>query len=123
MADISDPFDPSQLQPVADPPKRGRLPRHKPGEKFLKGPIPMDWIHAAGKLPGQALRVALELWFLAGCEKTGSIRITNARLVKLGISCNTARRAIQQLEDAKLIGVERPDGRSLVVTLNEVPEP
>jgi len=48
---------------------REPLPRHKLGEKFLKGPIPWDWISRAAKQPGKAVHVALVLWFLAGIKK------------------------------------------------------
>ena len=44
------------------PKKEKLLPRHRQGEKFLKGPIPWDWLTKAAQLPGHALHVALVLW-------------------------------------------------------------
>ena len=42
-----------------------RLPRPKAGERFLKGPIPMDWLSAAARLPGKSLHVAIAIWLCA----------------------------------------------------------
>jgi hypothetical protein len=41
-------------------------PRHSTGEKFLKGPIPLNWLSRASQLKGKSLQVGLSLWFLAG---------------------------------------------------------
>ena len=42
-------------------PKR-RLPRHHGNEHFIKGPIPLDWITIAAKLPGKSCQVGNALW-------------------------------------------------------------
>jgi hypothetical protein len=55
----ADAFDePARLSLPVPPPAAGltrRPPRHRRGERFLKGPIPWPWISAAAALPGKAL--------------------------------------------------------------------
>ena len=56
------PFDFTRVEPAPAMIPTGRekqAPRHKPGEKFLKGPIPWPWIESAGALPGKALAIGL----------------------------------------------------------------
>ena len=55
--------------------ERKKPPRHRVGEKFLKGPIPYAWLSRASELQGKTLHVGLAIWFLAG--------VTNSRTVKL----------------------------------------
>jgi hypothetical protein len=55
-------------------PVQPRIPRHRPGEKFLRGPIPWKWLIRAGRLPGKALQVGLLLWQAAG---EGLVRINH----------------------------------------------
>jgi hypothetical protein len=62
-----DPFDPETLRLTENSPKfcpdpqLKKPPRHRSGEKFLKGPIPLLWLIQAGRLPGKALHVGLLL--------------------------------------------------------------
>ena len=69
---MTDPFDPAvlTLPRVATLPPPNRPPRHRSGEKFLKGPIPWAWLQRAFLLPGKALHVALLLWREAGCRRS-----------------------------------------------------
>jgi hypothetical protein len=43
---------------------RKRPPRHRPGDPFIKGPIPFTWIASACRLPGSGLHVAMACRFL-----------------------------------------------------------
>ena len=115
------PFDSSRLEPApAHVPigREKRPPRHGPGEKFLKGPIPWQWLVRAGLLPGKALVVGLAIWREAGCrnERTVPLNLSN-----LSIPRRTAQRALQELADAGLVSVEHRDGRPTLVTLNDAP--
>ena len=95
------------------------LPRHRPGEKFLKGPIPRKWLEEAASLPGKALHVAIELWFWAGIRGPEGIRLSTASLAKLGVKRHAAYRAIGWLQGAGLISVVRHQGRKLVITIKD----
>lgn len=118
-----DPFDPEQLKLKAAPvlTTSNRLPRHKPGGKFVHGPIPWDWLELAGRIPGKALLVGLLIWREAGCVKRRTVRLCLARAAALGMHRDTAKRALQGLEEAKLISISRRPGRALDVTLLEAP--
>src|SRR5690349_820802 len=49
-------------------------PRHRPGEPFLKGPIPWRWLSRAMRLTGKALHVAILLWKESGIKQNRTIR-------------------------------------------------
>jgi hypothetical protein len=85
--------------------------------RFLKGPIPWEWVIAAAALPGRALEVGLCLWRLAGATRSATVTFGNADLVAFGIDRAAKSRALAALEEANLIGVEREPGRFPVVTL------
>lgn len=97
-------------------------PRHKPGEAFLKGPIPWSWIEQASRLPGKALAVALLLWRVAGCERKRTVRFRLSQTVPFGCHPDTARRGLVALESANLVSVRYIPGRCLEVTLLDAPE-
>jgi hypothetical protein len=99
--------------------QKKRPPRHRAGERFLKGPIPWRWIEQACPLPGKALAVALLLWKEAGCERTNAVRFRVSQAVALGFHPDTARRGLSALESAGLVTVRYVPGRCLEVTLLE----
>jgi hypothetical protein len=119
----SDPFDPDNLRlngstlPPPEAPRRpGKSPRHRPGEWFLRGPVPWPWLEAAARLPGQALAVALCLWREVGRHKRRTVQLSLGR-TGLGVSEQAARRALRAMELAGLVSVLRKPGRGLEVTL------
>lgn len=122
MGAATDPFDPTNLAlppgslPTVKKPKRP--PRHRRGEKFLKGPVPWRWVQAAGRLPGRALLVGMAVWREAGCRKSPTVPLN---LSRLGIPRRTAPRALQALLLAELVTVEHREGRPPLVTLCAVP--
>ena len=65
--------------------KNTTLPRHKPNEKFLKGPIPLRWLTKAAQQPGKALHVSIAIWFLAGLRKCRIISLSGSVLRSFGI--------------------------------------
>jgi hypothetical protein len=124
--DPANAFDPEALRlPQAD---RAELlfrpstkpPRHRPGERFLKGPIPWPWLEQAARLPGKALALSLALWREAGYRRRRTVRLCLAR-VELGVSEQAARRALRSLRTAGLVTVRREPGRGLEVTLLDWP--
>ncbi len=105
---------------------RGRLPRHRRGEKFLKGPIPWWWLARAFPLPGRALHIGVALWFWAGIKRSARVSLSVGQLSKLGISRWSVYRALGALESAGLVVVDRQSGRHPVVMIldgrDELPE-
>ncbi len=95
-------------------------PRPRPGEKFLKGPIPWAWIERASLLSGKALALGLVIWREAGCRKAREVPLN---LSNAGIPRRTAQRALQELEKAGLVSVEHRIGRPALVTLKRSPNP
>ena len=53
--------------------------------RFLKGPIPWNWIIRASGLTGQALLLGLCLWRLKGATRSNTVALSNAELVPFGI--------------------------------------
>lgn len=116
-----DPFDPERLKlpagAVGQAKQSNRLPRHKAGERFLRGPIPWPWLEAAGRLPGKAMHVAIVLWLLAGINRGRPVKWEPATAATLGVGRHAAYRGLAALERAGLVGVDRRIGRCPVVTI------
>lgn len=87
--------------------------------RFLRGPIPLEWLMKAGQQSGQALHVAIAIWFLTGVKNTNSVQLSNKLLSEFGVNRYSKRRALKQLANAKLISVEQGRGKSPVVTVLE----
>lgn len=98
-----------------------RPPRHKPGERFLKGPIPWNWLTKAAQQPGRALHVGICLWHLASMKDTRTVRFSTAQMLAMGIDRHAKARGLQALERAGLVSVIRHTGRLPLVTILEVP--
>lgn len=78
----------------------------------LWGPISLNWLLRAAKLPGKTLAVAIALLFLRG--RSGFAQVSpRAKLIsRFGLSRQTAYRALQHLEIAGLISADRRRGRA-----------
>ena len=98
-------------------PKLNNLPKHKVGEQFLKGPIPLDWIKTAARLPSKSLHVGIILWYLAGIKRQRTIPISNSITKRFGIGRSTKHRALRALESAGLVSICHQPGRTPEVTL------
>jgi hypothetical protein len=85
--------------------------------KFVRGPIPLDWLRRAAELPGKALAVGVALWFLRGCRKRTTVKLTRRTLDRLGVGRKPGYRGLQALEKAGLVRVRRQQGKSPVVTI------
>jgi hypothetical protein len=106
-------------RPVAPKPKR--RPRPKPGEWYLRGPIPGAWLTQAACLSWRALRVGLALWHLAGLGKCKSVKPTRKAWERFGLASESGRLGLLALERAGLVAVDRQHAGSYpVVTLLEV---
>jgi hypothetical protein len=85
--------------------------------KFLRGPVPLAWLHRAADLPGKALAVGLALWFLRGVQKRRTVRLTRRTLRRLGVGRKPGYLGLKNLEGAGLVRVRRQKGKSPVVTI------
>lgn len=106
----------------SSPPKpvSSRVPPH--GSKFLKGPIPLSWLSAAAKLPGKCCQVGTALWYRAGLQKTGTIRLSYETLAIFGVDRWAYHRALGKMKVAGLISVaDRGIGKSPFITLLDAP--
>jgi hypothetical protein len=100
----------------------GKVLRPKLGDKFLKGPIALDWLATAGMQPGKALHVALALCFWAGVKRSTQVALSMAWLAKtLGVDRFSGYRGLAALERAGLVSVLRRRGRKSLVTFLDVP--
>ena len=122
---IMDPMDPGRLTlPTTSKvpsPRQQKPPRHQTGERFLKGPIPWDWLTRAFRLSGKAPHVALALWFQAGLQQNRTVVLSGASLLELGAKRHAGYRGLAVLEQAGLVTVERHPGRSPRVTIVHPP--
>ena len=97
---------------------RKQIPRPLPGERFLRGPIPLNWLTTAARLPGKTLHVGLAIWLEAGMRNSAVVPLSNVMGQRFGLDRNSKYRGLIWLEEAGLIAVERKLGRAPVVTIN-----
>src|SRR5262245_9639020 len=97
--------------------------QHTPGEPFIRGPIPWRWVVLSATLPGKALSVALALWFQAMRLRPprATISLPTQVLRDLQVSRQAAYRALQHLERAGLVRVQRKTGCRPLVTILPAP--
>ena len=97
------------------------LPRHCRGEKFLKGPIPLEWLIRAARLPGRALHVGVVLWYQAGLTRVSQVLLPMKLMRSMGVERSSVYRGLHALEAAALISVVRCPGRKPHVTILPAP--
>jgi hypothetical protein len=113
------------LPPRSLPAKRAKAPRHKSGDHFLRGPIPMDWLYAAAVASGHGsgFKVAVALWYLSGLNRQArTVQLSGSVLRDMGVDRYAGYRGLASLEQAGLVRVERHPGRHPVVTILGVEE-
>lgn len=98
-------------------PSSSPLPRHGAGERFIRGPIPLDWFKSASTCGDRAEAVAVLLWYAAGYQRRNPVKITPAILAELRVHPKTARRVLQKMADFGLVLVEFHRGRAPLVTI------
>jgi hypothetical protein len=107
--------------PYSEEPLSLKIPKHQGTEKFLKGPIPLNWISSAIQLSGSAWPVATAIWYLVGLTNSPTIKLTKATLDLFGISRYSKYRALEALETAGLIRVISNMGKNPLITVLNVP--
>ena len=91
--------------------------------KFLRGPIPWDWLERAGRLPGRAFQIAVILWLKRGMRNTATVTLGRAELEGMEIKRHAVYRALDQLENAGLVEVDRRHGRRALITIIDEQKP
>jgi len=86
-------------------------------ELFLRGPIPLEWLGEAARLPGKTLNVAIALWWLHGMTKGKPFKLTRKALDILNVKRDAAGAGLTRLEKAGLIQVDRKPGQRPTVTI------
>ncbi len=96
--------------------KAGHKKKHD--GRFLKGPVPLDWLLCASKLKGRSLSVGLYLWYLSGLKKNNCVKLSNVYVKRdLDISHDTKSRALKELKKAGLITLTQKPGQSPLVCI------
>ena len=99
-----------------------KLPRHKEGEYFLMGPIPLAWIGPAASLPGKALAGGVAIWFEARLTKRAEIKLASKLVCRFGLKRDAVRRGLAALEERGLVSVRRHRGRCPLVRICTPPD-
>ena len=86
-------------------------------ELFLRGPIPLEWLGEAAKLPGKTINVAIALWWLYGMAKGKPFKPTRLALKIFCVERDAASAGLTRLEQAGLIQVERKPGQRPIVSI------
>ncbi len=98
-----------------------RVPLPAAADKYLAGPIPLEWLEAAGRGAGHTLHVGIALWYQARLTKTAVVTLPKAFLDGMEIDRFAVSRGLKALERAGLVSVERAAGRKPVVTILSAP--
>jgi hypothetical protein len=111
------------IELLSDPdphePKRRR--RRKRG-RFVKGPILMSWLRRARRLGCQVLWAAVVFQQRANMNGVKTLKLSLKKLDP-DLPFSTAKWAVQKLEAAGLVRVERRNGVRLEITLLDEEEP
>jgi len=86
--------------------------------RFLRGPVPMDWLVKAYRCGGAAgLAVGLELWHRRGLRPRSPVITLNLRNTVMQIPRRTAQRGIRRLVQGGLVEATIETGKKSVVRL------
>jgi len=86
-------------------------------KRFIKGPISLEWLVIASKLPGKSLQISMALWFLKGVTKKNTVKLSGKLVRSFGVSRSTLYRGLAEMENAGLITIQRHKGQSPMVTI------
>lgn len=84
-------------------------------DRFIRGPIDLDWLCKARRLGTREFFVGMALWYYAGLNR-GRLRF-KAGIADLTLNCSSVssvRRGVDRLAEAGLINVERASGSKSV---------
>jgi hypothetical protein len=94
----------------------GEARRKKRAERFVQ--VPLWWIEIAAKdTHSPTTLVLIELLHTAWKTKSSTFPLPNARLKALGVSRKIKYRVLRNLERRPVIHIERPFGKTPIITL------
>jgi len=106
----------SNTPTLAVPLRPREHPRHR--EPFVHF-IPLGWLACASKAPGSnfCLHVAVLLHYAAGVTRRQTVTLSSKLLAEFGVDRHSSYRALQALEVAALVRVQRRKGKKPLVTI------
>ena len=110
------------LEKFQIPNKSLRISTKRITKKFLKGPILLDWLKGAARLPGRTLQVGVILHYLSGVMRSTEVKFSYLLAEEFGVKRHAAYRALKALENEGLIKVQRGVGKCPIVQLIEISE-
>ena len=99
--------------------KRRKAKAETRSRQFIPGPVYLDPLISASKLRGKSLCFWLLILYRLGVERTAEVEIRPGMLARFGIGRRSGYRALNALETAGLVSVERHRGRSPVVSIKQ----
>ena len=106
----------ARAESAAHPPIGGSLTMNE--SEYLWGPVSLDWLLRSARLPGKTVVVAIALLFLRGRSGFAQVALRAKLICRMGLSRQTAYRALQHLESVGLISVDRRRGRAPLVSFH-----
>lgn len=106
-----------------DTPTMARLKEQraqKRSQRFVKGPIDWQQICLAANAHPRGFELYLAIKMLSDMAASSGVRLPSSLSAELGISRETKRRALNELEKAELIDVSRVVGRAAEVTVRNL---
>ena len=90
-------------------------PQKSQNDRYIKGPIPLEWIQKACAVGAEKL--ALYLIYIKGLTGWSKIPLKSAELERFGLSPKTRRVQLTKLEEAGLVKAEKAVGKKPVATV------
>lgn len=89
-------------------------------ERFIRGPLPLEWVMRAAALSRKSLHVALAIRFREGLEgRAIALKLCRSDMERFSVGRTAGFNALRELEAAGLIQVERKRGACPRVTILE----
>jgi hypothetical protein len=97
---------------------RSRPPAHV--DRFLRGPIPWRDLEKAAALGGKALALFLAVHHQCALRRSRTVKLPGSLLADLSIGRKAAADALDRLERAGLVTVERRNKSKPIITLTNI---
>ena len=110
-------MDPLKLQMKPGQTFSRKLTRRATKGRFLRGPIPRDWLCGVARLPGKALHVGLVLWHVAGLKKSREVKLERRHLNSFGLGRKAVYAGLKAMEEQGLVGLSKKTGGRPTITI------